>query len=322
MEAQQPDQPELQLNSILSSRTLGRRVPDFDALSKEDDERLERRNKGRQRLKEIEKVVKKLIELKEQNGRTLRGTRARAAAAKQLGVSVHTIDNFIERYEADPRIESLIDKKRGRTPGGTFTDLQQAIICYFFINPEKQITDNNKKTTIIQGLEDVSYILDVLKMFAPDASHSERAVRRFMQKLNQDDPLVVALARKGRKYIESKILPARRNDPKLPNDRWQIDARPLPIYIRNDGLVCTVTLLLIIDDLSQYPIRARLIPRRLRDEKGFPKRSDFTAADVGILFASAIHYSRTCPGTLYNDHGSQLGSGRLSNGVVYCQPDE
>src|SRR5207247_295361 len=76
--------------------------------------------------------------------------------------------------------------------------------------------------------------------------------------------------------------------------------------IRHDGLVCTVTLLLIMDDLSQYPIRARLIPRKLRDEKGLPKRSDFTAADVGILVASAIHYSRRCPGTLYNDHGSQI----------------
>jgi hypothetical protein len=210
------------------------------------------------------------------------------------------------RYKADPRIESLIDKKRGRTPGGTFTDLQQSIICFFYINPEKQITDGKKAKVVIKGLEDVTYILEVLKMFAPDPPHSEDAVRRFMRKLKKDDELVVTLARRGRKYIESKMLPARRNDPELPNDRWQIDGRPLPIYILHDGLICTVTLLLIIDDFSQYPIRARLIPRKLRDDKGIPKRSDFTAEDVGILVASAIYYSGICPGELYNDHGSQI----------------
>ncbi len=306
MEDRQPNEVKPQIEPVLSLRTRGRRAPDFDALSKEDIERLERRNKDPQRLLEIENVVQKLLALEEQNGGTLRGTSARKAAAKRLGFSVWTIDNYMARYKADPRIESLIDKKRGRTPGGTFSDLQQAIICFFYINPEKQITDDDKNTTVIKGLADARYILGVLRMFTPDISHSENAVRNFMRKLNKDDPLVVALARQGKTYIESKILPARRNDPKLPNDRWQIDGRPLPIYIKHDGLICTVTLLLIIDDFSQYPIRARLIPRQLRDEKGIPKRTDFSAADVGILFASAIHYSRTCCGTLYNDHGSQL----------------
>src|SRR4051812_38241210 len=121
MEDRQPNEVEPQIEPVLSLRTRGRRVPDFDALDKEDIKRLERRNKGPQRLLEIEKVVQNLLELEEQNGGTLRGTGARKAAAEKLGVSVWTIDNFMARYKADPRIESLIDKKRGRTPGGTFT---------------------------------------------------------------------------------------------------------------------------------------------------------------------------------------------------------
>jgi hypothetical protein len=144
------------LESILSLRTQGRRVPDFDALKKDDIRRLERRNKGRQRLIEMEQIIQRLIEVERQNGGTLRGMGARKTAARQFGVSVWTIDN------------------------------------------------------------------------------------------------------------------------------------------------------LIMDDYSQYPIRARLIPRTLRDEKGHPKRCDFNAADVGITFASALYYSGRCTDTLYNDHGSQL----------------
>lgn len=301
-----PDLSTSDLGAILSARLRDRRVPDFDALNKEDLKRLEGRGKGQQRLVEIQHAVERLIEKERENGGTLRGTGVRKAAATQFGVSVWTIDNWMERYKADPCIESLIDKKRGRTPGGTFTAEQQSIIAYFYLNPHKQITGDSTGQVIIDGIEGVAYIQEILKMFTPSPPHSDHAVRRFMRHLKKDDPVMVTLAHRGKRYLESKLLPARRNDVKLPNERWQIDGRPLPIYIRHDGVVCTVTLLLIIDDYSQYPIRARLIPRMLRDEKGHLKRADFNTADVGILVASAIYYSGQCFATLYNDNGSQI----------------
>ncbi len=298
--------PEPENQPTLSSRITGRRVTDIHALTEQEQKRLARRNKSPERLSEIEKVIKQLIDIKVDNGGTLRGTGARRFAATSLNISVDTIDNYLERYEADPCIESLIDQKRGRTPGGTFTELQQGILADLYKRPVKRVVGSDGKQSIIKGLEDVSYMLSVLKEHAPDPPHSEYAIRRFLHLLREDNALAVTLARKGEVYLRNKILPARRNDPELVNDRWQIDGRPLPIYIKHDGLICTVTLLLIIDDLSQYPLRARLIPRKLRDEKGMPKNSDFTAADVGIVFASAIYYSRVCPGALYNDHGSQF----------------
>lgn len=297
---------EPEVEPVLSSRITGRKITDIHALTEEEHERLARYNKSLERLYEIERVIKQLIEIKLDNGGTLRGTGMRQASATKLGVSEDTIDNYLERYEVDPCIESLIDQKRGRTPGGTFTELQKAILADLYTNPEKRITDSDRKRSIIKGLEDTSYMLDVLRDHAPDPPHSVHAVRRFLRLLRKDDALAVTLARKGEAYLRNKVLPARRNDPELANERWQIDGRPLPIYIRHDGLVCTVTLLLLIDDLSQYPLRARLIPRKLRDEKGLPKKCDFNAADVGIVFASAIHYSGVCPGALYNDNGSQL----------------
>ncbi|NNJ13095.1 hypothetical protein EKD04_022475 [Chloroflexales bacterium ZM16-3] len=304
---EQPDKtPESEPKPTLSSRITGRRITDIDALTKEERERLIRRNKSPERLYEIEKAIKQLIDIKADNGGALRGTGARRFTAASLNISVDTLDNYLERYEADPCIESLIDQKRGRTPGGTFTEIQKGILADLYERPEKRVVGSDDKRSIIKGLEDVSYMLSVLKEHAPDPPHSEYAVRRFLRLLRDDDALAVTLARKGEAYLRNKILPSRRNDPELVNDRWQIDGRPLPIYIKHDGLICTVTLLLIIDDLSQYPLRARLIPRKLRDEKGLPKNSDFTAADVGMVFASAIYYSGVCPGVLYNDHGSQF----------------
>jgi hypothetical protein len=306
VEEQSEQTPESQEEPVLSGRTTGRRIKDIDALSEEELERLTRRNKSPQRLREITEVMEELIAIKAENGGTLRGTGARKAAAIQLHVTVDTIDNYLERYEADPCVESLADEKRGRTPGGTFTKRQQEILAYYYKNPEKRVIDDDQNKSTLKGLEDVAFMQKALQRFSPDPPHSDDAVRRFLRLLKFDDALAVTLAHKGETYLRNKILPARRNDPELANDRWQIDGRPLPIYIRHDGLVCTVTLLLIIDDLSQYPLRARLIPRKMRDEKGLPKNCDFTAADVGIVFASAIHYSGVCPGALYNDNGSQL----------------
>ncbi len=291
---------------ILSQRTLGRRVADIHALSQDEKVRLQQRNKTPAQLREIETVVQQLIDEAEKNGGTLRGTGARKAAAHKLGVSVWTIDNYIERYKAAPRIESLIDQKRGPTPGRTFTQKQQEIIAYYYVNPKVKTIGSDGQTATVKGLEDVRYIQEVLAQYAPEPPHSNDSIRRFQRMLRRDQSLAVDLARHGEKYISSKVLPARRNDAEHANDRWQIDGRPLPIYIRHDGIVCTVTLLLIIDDLSQYPLRARLVPRMLRNEEGVPERTDFTAADVGIVVASTIYYSGVCPGTIYNDNGSQL----------------
>lgn len=63
----------------------------------------------------------------------------------------------------------------------------------------------------------------------------------------------------------------------------RMDARPLPIYVNYDGMICTVTLLQVIDDYSWYPVMHRLIPRKIRDEEGLPEGADFTPKEQTSL---------------------------------------
>jgi hypothetical protein len=113
------------------------------------------------------------------------------------------------------------------------------------------------------------------------------------------------LARQGKKLLDEQ-MPARRNNVQRSKERVQIDARPLPIYVISNGIVCTTSLVLLLDDFSDYPIRYALVPRKVLDAQKLPKRTDFTAQDVGILIASAMYHENARFEVIYNDNGSQL----------------
>src|SRR5690349_18470921 len=94
-------------------RSADRRPIDIDALTEQDKKRLKKRGKDLRRLKEIEQVIKPLVAIKATQG-SLHGTQERSKAATLLNVSVTAIDRWVNAYLADPRIESLVDKRPGR----------------------------------------------------------------------------------------------------------------------------------------------------------------------------------------------------------------
>src|SRR5215468_4334355 len=87
-------------------RPKGRRPKDIDALTPNEKKRLEAHGKTPKQLREIEQIIKQLIERKKENGGTLRGTGLRKWAAKKFDVDPTTIDRWIEAYEKEPRVES------------------------------------------------------------------------------------------------------------------------------------------------------------------------------------------------------------------------
>lgn len=301
--AQSTDQPEDDFTPRRKSK--GRRPLDIDALSKRDRERLEKRGKSPKRLKEIELVIKRLVKIKMSRG-SLRGTGERNKAAKALDVSIWTIDNWADAYLADPRVESLADKQPGREKGRMLSADQEDIACFFFINPDLKTVYPDGIPDNIPQIADTKYIYAVIQKFCPEPTWTIDTLRRYLNDLKSEHPLVITRAHKGEAYLRNKLLPARKNNVDRPNQRWQMDARPLPIYINYDGMICTVTLLQMIDDYSWYPVRHRIIPRKIRDDEGLPKGADFTSGDVGILLASAMYYERIRPEDLYTDNGSQI----------------
>ncbi|NNJ11573.1 transposase family protein [Chloroflexales bacterium ZM16-3] len=301
--AQPTDKPEG--DSFRRRKPKRRRPLDIDALNKRDKKRLEKRGKTPKRLKEIERVIKPLVEIVKTQG-SLRGTGERNKAATALGVSVWTIDNWVDAYLADPRVESLADKQPGREKGRMLSSEQEDIACFFFINPKLNTVYPDGRPDNIPEIANVKYIYAVIQKFCPEPKWTIDTLRRYLNDLKAEHPLVIDRAHKGENYLRNKLLPARKNNVDRPNQRWQMDARPLPIYVNYDGMICTVTLLQMIDDYSWYPVRHRLIPRKIRDEEGLPKGADFTSGDVGILLASAMYYEQIRPEDLYTDNGSQI----------------
>ena len=289
----------------LINRNRGRRITDLDALTKADKARLARRGITPQGLQEREIVIRTLVEREIENGGTLRGTGERKRAAEKFGVTVWTIDNWVSKYKADPRRESLVEAKRGRQPGSQMSKEEEAIICFFYLRGKQLSLGPDDHVVEMKRRTDVRYIYDVLVKFT-GFKRSIYSVRRYLKTLSKTDPVAVALARRGKDYMEDSLMPTLPNNVDQPNIRWQVDGRPLPIYINHNGVVCTATLLLMMDDFSQYIVGASLHPRVLLDEEGILKRADFKKGDFGILLASTMRETGIRPLSIYTDNGTQF----------------
>jgi DNA-binding MarR family transcriptional regulator len=271
----------------------------LETLSQEERTALARRGKTEAWLYQAEQEVKQLLRLKEEQ-ENLYGTRARKEAAERLGVDPSTLYRMMKRYEENPSINALIPRKRGANPGQRLTEEQKLVICCLYLNPIAIQVGTRK---IVPGRSTYTYIHQVVTAFYPPPV-SEDTVYRFIQGLKQDHGVMVDMARRGERYVRDHIMPTPAFNVERPNQIWQLDARPLPIYVRHQGVITIPSLLLIIDHLSHYPIRARLIPRIERDTHGKLKRADVRNEDVGIVLASAIYELGIRPEKLYTDNGS------------------
>ncbi len=275
----------------------------LDTLSKDDRKALARLGKTEAWLYQAEQEIQALLRQKgEIQPAGLYGTRARKEAAQRLNVHPSTIHRMMKRYEQEQSINVLIPKKRGANRGQHLTDEQKLVIATLYLNP----VPIKVGTRIIKsGRSTVTYIHQVLTALYPP-SVSDDTVSRYIRGLKQDHAMLVNMARCGEQFIRDHVMPTPAFNVERPNEIWQLDARPLPIYVRHNGVITTVSLLLIVDHKSHYPIRARLIPRRELGADGRLKRADVKNEDVGILLASAIYELGIRPEKLYTDNGSSL----------------
>lgn len=288
-----------------SKKSKDRRIKDIYAVSEEEEKRLKRLGKSLKDLKRIEQIILPLVELKMKN-QALFGTRLRQEAAEELNCSTATIDRLVSQYIEDPRIESLIGKKRGRSEGRMLSEEQQDIACALFLDPKTNILYPDGIRDKIPQISTPQDIYEIIQMVCPEPKWSIHTLRRYLHDLERQNPLVIERAHKGASYLRKHRLPAMRNDVERPGQRIQLDGRTLPIFVNYEGMICTVVVLVALDDFSWFPVRHRLIPRFMKDDEGFPKRADFTSGDVGILMASAMYYENFQSESFYTDNGGQI----------------
>jgi hypothetical protein len=285
----------------------GRRVKSFDTMTADEWKALEARGRSKAWYIELEQWMQRLVEAKKHNGGDLRGTGLRNQAAEALKVSVWTIDRKLQAYEAHPHIDALLEHDTGPMPSTSLTEEQQGVVLYVLKNPRTELRINHDIIRIPTRPDATFIHRHIFPRVFPNAAISLQKIKRYIKRMRESSPetdLVIKLAQYGADVIRNNYMPTPGNDAERPGQRVLIDARPLPIYIKHNGIVCTVAILLMIDDFSRFPIRARLVPRKILDWNELPKRADITADDVAVLIASAIWFDDFCFEELYTDNAS------------------
>jgi hypothetical protein len=300
-----PDHDNNKIDNLLPRRNHRERR--LETLSEEEKKTLARRGITEEWLYQAEQEMQELLRIEAEQGSLYR-TSARKEAAQRLGRDPSTIHRMMTRYKEKPGIDALIPGKRGADPGQRLTEEQKWVICCLYLNP---IAIQVGTRQIRPGRSTYQYIHQVVTAFYPPPV-SDDTIYRFIQGLKQDHGLMVDMARRGEGYIRDHVMPTPAFNVERSNQIWQLDARPLPIYVRHQGVITPPSLVLLVDHTSHYPIRARLVPRVELDKHGKLKRASVRNEDVGIVVASAIYELGIRPEELYTDNGKEnIGVGDM-----------
>jgi len=131
-------------------------------------------------------------------------------------------------------------------------------------------------------------------------------VLRYLKQKEGENPGPFVLARRGESELHNLLLPKLPNDVDYPFERIQSDGRYLPFYVRHNGVVCTVVIVIFLDDFSNYVPALIIRPRKELDGTAKPHTIDFTASDVNLLLAELLRRTRRRPRLIYTDNGSQF----------------
>lgn len=240
----------------------------------------------------------------------------RRQIAEMLSVSERYANKVLlrcRRYWADhpgePLANALLRQKVGRPSATRLTEKQQFIAIFAYLNPEW--VGYIAGGAIIEHKDIVptpEMVHNLLKAIWPELDINVPYIANFLKQAQKNQPGLFTLARNGKEAFFQEFILKKRNNVLRPNIRWQWDARPLPIYILHDGVICTVTLLAIIDDFSRKVIDWILLPRIIRDTTGKLRKADFTTKQAKMLLAHAFELVGVRCMILYNDNGKQFAA--------------
>ena len=236
----------------------------------------------------------------------------RIKASQQLRVSLRMLDIMLNEYQAygeafpdHPSTNALIPLSPGRPPSVRFTKEQQTVAIFAYLNSSWISVIEDGPVRDVKLTPTIELVHRLLVYLWPELPVTKDYLRKFLEKRKKQNDAIFTLARLGEEAFWKKYILKKTNDVERPNIRWQSDARPLPVYIRDGTIICTVTLLCIIDDHSRYALKWILLPRKVLDVDGAVRRADFTELDARALLAGALYATRVRPWLLYVDNGNQ-----------------
>lgn len=270
-----------------------------------------------QALRHKEEVIKECIALRGENrgkgDNDILPLNAAKGALEQLGIgSRTTLTSLIKRYQDyseaypdEPAINALIDI-RGRPKQELLNSEQEMVAIGAYLTRKRTSTLSTGKKKHIFTRPEIDWVYGMLLLAWPDLALSIDQLRRFLREKYKEDPILFDISRDDEDQTWMNRLPKRRNNVTHPKVRVQSDARALPILVKVGNIYCTVTLLSLIDDYTQFVLDYQLIPRKVEDEHGIVCRVDYTADDFRLMLAYAMLEFHFRPLFVYTDRATQF----------------
>lgn len=270
-----------------------------------------------QTLRHKEEIIKECIALRGENrgkgDNDILPPNAAKGALEQLGIRSRTTltsliiryQNYSEAYPDEPAINALIDI-RGRPKQELLNPDQETVAIGAYLTRKRTSILSTGMTKQIFTRPEIDWVYSMLLLVWPDLALSIDQLRRFLKEKHQEDPILFNISRDDEDQTWMDRLPKRRNDVTRPKVRVQSDARALPILVKVGDIYCTVTLLTLIDDYTQFVLDYQLIPRKVEDENGIVCRVDYTAEDFRLLLANAMLEFEFRPLFVYTDRANQF----------------
>lgn len=275
------------------------------------------------RLEKIEEIIKPLADSRRDQGRIRpRGALTRAVAQLQEAVGVTVgVDNVREmadkynaqreKYQSEPdRWCECFIHNRGRPLGSheVLTEDHIAAITLGLMNRDRVavFSDGEKQTVALQPGIDVSEdVYEYAKAIEPDLP-SIHTVRREVKRLVDRDPAYLM-------YITDQLddllkigMPRFKSDVSEVDEHWVLDEHFIPVFIQHNGVICTASMLDIVDQFSDFHIHCVVFPTKNKTEEGHIYRASFTIEDTASFYATAMHKPDRSPGHFYNDNDARF----------------
>lgn len=243
----------------------------------------------------------------------------RKLAAEALGVKERNVNEMI--YKLEEHIPEYLDKperwgeclidNKGR-PKGTYearTDEDRLAIRLGVTVRERTGVDPDGTrftSSLLPGIDVIEDVNEFAKGLREGELPSIHTVRREVKDLISENPAYYKLLTEGSKALRRDAAFKVDTTPDEIDEVHLWDATDLPMFINDNGVVCTATLLEVIEAKEDYRIHWWIYPKKERDEQGNVLPSTFNKEDAMVFTASGLWKNQRRPLRFWNDGDKRL----------------
>ncbi len=230
------------------------------------------------RIRAFAERINELNKLQQALGRVPPGERERAAAEfgctpDWISKNMRLQKEYVAAYPDEPFYNAHTPRQIGRPKGRTAPDEVREVIEQARVN-KRWLSRNGAG-----GYDEIDAVLEkkrihslIVERFG--AIHSESTTYRIIRDYEERRAARVAVADNDIGVLQNH-LPTISNKARGPGERARFDARPFPVVVDNDGVLCTVHGMLVFDDATDYIASWELLPAKRLDDDGEIYRQTF-----------------------------------------------